>query len=1127
MRSVSGAVLYSASDLVNYLGCHHLTQQDLKVLNGKLSKPEWNQPALVLLQQLGIEHEAAYFDFLERSGFSVKILPEYASSNDSIEAMKEGYDIIAQARLELGNWMGYADILRKVSGESKFGNYYYQVEDTKLAQVTKAGTLLQLCLYTEILNQIQGADATTMKVVKPGNPFEIEEFNYWEFDAYFRLIKNQFENTLKLGMQDSYPEPVAKCNTCAWWKTCNDQWHLDDHLSLVAGLQTTHRKELESQEINTLEQYAHEPTSFRKKPKQGSIQTFEKLHGQAKVQLEGRLKNKPIHHLLPIEPERGFNRLPEPNAGDIYFDFEGEHFYEDGGLEYLFGFVFKDSKSNKLQYEGYWALNRVEEKKAFMRFIEFLVARWNQYPDFYIYHYAPYEPAAIKRLAQRHAVYENEVDNILRSQRFIDLYRVIKEGLQASVEQYSLKDLEKFAGYIREMDLQKASEARRRLGAALNLKSPTRITEEDRKNIEKYNEDDCIATAKLHDWLESIFQDLKKEGKGVSRPELKPQPEDESITRAQELYEALVKDLPEDPEQFSETDQAKWLLANMVDYFWRELKTKYWEKFRMHEMTDEELLDERNAIAYLTYQSSYRQTERSRVSVDRYTFIEQEVSLDVGSKVEEPEGDEIGTIVAISREERWVEIKKTQASESIRPTSVHSSDIIRNKVLSDSLHHYVEHILENGFDQSGKFDCITDLVLDKHPNIKGVSGNLLKEGELLKDAAVRLVNDLDHSILPIQGPPGTGKTYVGGLMILDLLLKGKRVGVTAVSHKVIQNLINKTLEHAKDQDQKIGVVHKTDSLENLVDGYELIGDNSQALSKLEEGKLVGGTAYFWARAEAEEKLDYLFVDEAGQMSLSQVIAASRAAKNIVMLGDPQQLEQPQKGSHPEHSDVSGLNHILGDKPTMPLHKGLFLDTSYRLPASICQFNSQVYYESKLGSLKGLEQQRLEGSRFNGNGLFYIPVEHEGNQNKSTEEIEAVASVVDEILSECKTWVDLKGKTHPITKDSFRIVAPYNVQVSSLKDRLPDVMIGTVDKFQGQEAPILIYSMTSSSPEDAPRGMSFLYNPNRFNVAISRAQCVSILICSPKLMEPECHSVDQMKWANGLCKYMEMAKRITL
>ena len=441
------------------------------------------------------------------------------------------------------------------------------------------------------------------------------------------------------------------------------------------------------------------------------------------------------------------------------------------------------------------------------------------------------------------------------------------------------------------------------------------------------------------------------------------------FTRAKELYDALVQDLPK--ERISEIDKAKWLLANMVDYFWRELKTKYWEYFRMHEMTDEELLEERYAIAYLNYESSYKQSERSRVFVDRYIFGEQEISLDIGDSVDEPEGGRIGEIVAISKEDQWVEIKKTILSNDIKPTSIHSSDIIRNKVLSDSLHDYAEHVLQAGLKRSGKFDCLSDLILKNRPKITVDSGPLMNRDESYVDAAIRLVNELDNSILPIQGPPGTGKTYTGGLMILNLLQKKKRVGVTAVSHKVIQNLINKVLEHADEQKIDIGVAHKTGSLDDLKDHYELLEKNEQVLEKLEEGKLVGGTAYLWARPEFEETLDYLFVDEAGQMSLSQVVAAGRSAKNIVLLGDPQQLEQPQKGAHPENSDISALEHLLNGDQTISDEKGLFLGTSRRLPPTICNFISELYYEDRLTSLPGLENQRLIGSRFEGKYVFSI------------------------------------------------------------------------------------------------------------------------------------------------------------
>jgi uncharacterized protein len=261
------------------------------------------------------------------------------------------------------------------------------------------------------------------------------------------------------------------------------------------------------------------------------------------------------------------------------------------------------------------------------------------------------------------------------------------------------------------------------------------------------------------------------------------------------------------------------------------------------------------------------------------------------------------------------------------------------------------------------------------------------------------------------------------------------------------------------------------------------------------------------------------------MSLSQVLAASRAAKNLILLGDPQQLEQPQKGAHPEGSDVAALTYLLDGHPTMPEGKGLFLGTTRRLHPNICLFTSELFYENRLTTLPGLEKQIISGNTpFDGAGLFYVPVDHKGNQNKSSEEISVVKLLVEKIL-DSGSWSDAEGNARPIEKNDILIVAPYNAQVAALIEKLPGMRIGTVDKFQGQEAPVVIYSMTSSSAEDAPRGMNFLFNPNRFNVATSRAKSISILVAAPRLLEPECKTIDQMRWANVLCRYKELASVI--
>jgi superfamily I DNA and/or RNA helicase len=288
-----------------------------------------------------------------------------------------------------------------------------------------------------------------------------------------------------------------------------------------------------------------------------------------------------------------------------------------------------------------------------------------------------------------------------------------------------------------------------------------------------------------------------------------------------------------------------------------------------------------------------------------------------------------------------------------------------------------------------------------------------------------------------------------------------------------------------------------------------------------------GTQWVWAQADYFEAVDALFVDEAGQMALANVLAVAHAAKNLVLLGDPQQLDQPLKGSHPEGADLSALEYFLGDAKTMPPDKGLFLERTWRLHPKLCEFTSEAFYEGRLFSMDGLDRQRIEGHAWLGeHGLWFVPVPHEGNQNSCPEEVDAVVKIVDSLTRHKVYWTDEKER-RPLTLRDVLIVAPYNAQVSDLLGRMPSARVGTVDKFQGQQAPVVIYSLTTSAPEDAPRGMEFLYSLNRLNVATSRAQAIVIIVASSRLLEPECSNPRQMQLANALCRYAELAGRATV
>ena len=277
----------------------------------------------------------------------------------------------------------------------------------------------------------------------------------------------------------------------------------------------------------------------------------------------------------------------------------------------------------------------------------------------------------------------------------------------------------------------------------------------------------------------------------------------------------------------------------------------------------------------------------------------------------------------------------------------------------------------------------------------------------------------------------------------------------------------------------------------------------------------------------EDELDYLFIDEAGQMSLAMALAAGRSAKNIVLLGDPQQLEQPQQGSHPEGAEIAALLHVLDGAETMPEDKGFFLKNTWRLHPEICRFTSEQYYDGRLQSQEGLDQQELFGdSNFVGSGLRFVSVDHDNNQNRSEEEVEAISEIVGRLNDGKHKWANKDGELSTIGLNDILIVAPYNAQVSALSSALPaGARVGTVDKFQGQEAPVVIYSMTSSSASDAPRGMEFLFSRNRMNVATSRARCLVLLVGSSQLFQPDCATPRQMQLANGFCRYLELSERL--
>jgi AAA domain len=633
------------------------------------------------------------------------------------------------------------------------------------------------------------------------------------------------------------------------------------------------------------------------------------------------------------------------------------------------------------------------------------------------------------------------------------------------------------------------------------------------------------------DWLEQVRENEIKAGQKIDRPpKVDSAPKEAGVLhhkRIAELFDALTRDIPVDPEQRTQQQNALWLLAHILDWYRRETKVKWWSFFHLADLNEDDLYMERTAIAGMSYVTRLpKASPRERSVTDQYNFTPQECSIDEGEELYTQDRNEFGKIVSIDPLAGTVAIKKNLAVTNFHPTCVFEHTVFDTRHQAEGILKLAEWILKNGIDQPGEYRAARDLLLRNAPRLK--SSKSIQDGELSMQSICEIGVALDQSMLPIQGPPGSGKTYTAANIICALVTAGKKVGVTANSHSVIRKLLDDVANIAKENQivgVKCGHRNKTSSTSGSV--LEL-ANNNEVLNAFQTGavNVVGATSFAWSRDVFKGALDVLVVDEAGQMALAAVLACSGATQNIILLGDPQQLEQPTQGSHPEGSDVSALGHVLGQCKTITSEQGIFLTKTRRLHPEVCKFTSEMFYEDRLSSHPGLENQRInaEGS-LSGAGLWFALVEHSGNQSHSLEEINAVEEIVKYLTKPGQTWTKADGSTQPLSLDKILIVAPFNDQVNRLSQRLPNAHVGTVDRFQGQEGAVVIYSMTASSAEDAPRGMEFLYNLNRFNVATSRAKCSCIVVASPALFEPECRTPRQIELANALCRYAEMGRTV--
>ena len=1124
-KTPSGKWILSPSDLINFLGCQHSIFLEINRSKNHVGSSKEPSGSETLFQEMGSKHEENYLSKLRLEGRSIVEIPKPSKKGAPAgkydeefarrvaltkQAMSDGADVIYQAALQSRNWAGYADFLIKDSGKSSLGNHHYQVIDTKLSTHAEAKHIVQLIVYGKLLKECQGIEPSTVSLVL-GNNLQ-EPFLVSKFDSYVSRAMARFENFLAEPPKASSPERCTHCSQCKWKDHCEDQWVNENSLTLVANITKLQIRKLKTKGVATVESLATLKTGKTDEELEIAKPVLQRLVSQASLQEHKRLTGKNKYKLLKQEQGKGFARLPETNSADLFFDMEGDPLYP-GGLEYLFGVAF--TQGRKEVFKSIWAHNEEEEALAVANLMDFFLDHLQKNPKAHIYHYNHYEVTALARLTAKHAHREMELRELLRANRFVDLYTVVRESLQTSEPGYSLKNLEVFfPPECRDGDVATAMDSIVVYNQWRENNNPGLLA-----SIEKYNRIDCESTTKLRNWLFTI--------KPSEMEWLVEMPDDQgksSESDRKENAEYLsTKALCEKQKDLS-TDHCR-AIVDLLEFHRRESDCKWREIISRQSKTTQELLNDLDCLAGLSKLGQPKEGANS--SVQTYEFFQQDSKIEEGKTVVDVSNHKIRWLVrSIDYLQKRIDLASTGKQKGPFPEkiSIGLGHDVSDKVLRESIYRYARDLIDGKFSHP----CIDDILCRRKARFQKQIRSSNKSPRPLN-----LIENLDRSYLIIQGPPGTGKTTTSAEIILNLVAKNKKVGIAANSHKVILNLLHKVAELAERDGVRLSGFKVSSSKNSdqyfdvTLPGGSLIENVGKLTDKQRQmGNLFAGTAFFFANAANEQLVDYLFIDEAGQVSLANVVAMGHATKNLILVGDQMQLGQPTQAVHPGESGLSVLAYLLQDENTVGADRGVFLETTHRLHPKICGYISEAFYNSKLRPDPKTEKFRLNFQpRIPGieeNGVYFAPIPHEDCSQKCEPEALAIQDLYSRLLK--LKFNDGVNPQKPLTKDDILIVTPFNMQVACLEGLLgSDARIGTVDKFQGQEAPVVLISMVSSDSESVPRGYEFLFSPNRLNVAVSRAKCLAVVFACPKLLAAPCSTAKQIELVNHLCKYAERAR----
>jgi predicted RecB family nuclease len=1124
MQKQEGRLIFSPSDLIAFFECDFVSWMDRLHLEcpGKVTPDPLDSMVETIFAQ-GEEHEDEYLASLKNSGSVVTDLSGGELSPDrTFEAMLRGDAVIYQGFLEHEDLVGYPDFLVRVEGVSRLGNWHYEVHDTKLSREPKPYFLVQLCCYADMLEAVQGRRPEHVAVVLGTASKEIRRFRTDDFYFYYRQLKSRFLAS-QASWEEKSPPPIRGKEDFGRWGTyAEDLLERQDHLCRVANITRLQIARLQKDGISTMTALAEVACD---RVSQMLPQTFERLRAQARLQLVSAGKDTPLYELIPPdphEPRRGLALLPPRQAADVFFDLEGYPLVE-GGLEYLFGACYQENGA--LAYRDWWAHDREQEQAAFANFVRWVHAKWRAAYGMHIYHYAAYEETAIRRLLRRYpGICEQEVDDLLRNEVFVDLYTVVRQSLIVGEPSYSLKNIEHlYRVESRGGSVATADESIVAYDRWLQDKDGEDVsTSQKLQAIRDYNRDDCLSTVQLADWLQKLQAEQK-------RPYIAPSDASEEKVRAttepEQVAEELLRTLPSGTER--QADPERWriqeLLANLLLFHRREDKPMWWAMFARHEMTDEQLCEDLDCL------SGLERTAAPAAAVDRSFLYEyqfdpdQDTKLDSGSNCIVAQDLKCKTTIEQFDRENGVLTIRLGRKRPAPPSriSLIPYEYVPAEVITQSILRTVRDCQKHG----RLPEPVRTFLERQQPRIRDHQGGpIVPAGADLVTGTIGAVSKMDNTVLVVQGPPGTGKTYTAARAIIALIGTGNRVGVAANSHKAIDNLLKEVSDVASKAGLRLCGVHvwrDVDPNQRLGPGLNYVESPKDIPAVLPGLNIIAGTAWCFSAPEMENQLSHLFVDEAGQVSIAGLVGMARSTRNVVLFGDQMQLNHPVQGVHPGEAGQSCLEYLLQGRDTVPDESGVFLAITRRMHPRICSFVSGICYEDRLHAFPETEFRVLVPHNAQTvqipAGLLFVPVPHEGNSQGSDEEVDRVSQLVDELLAGINYHDGTQ--TRRLTEKDLLVVAPYNMQVRKLKQRLPALQVGTVDKFQGQEAPVVIYSMCASASEDCPKGMEFLFSRNRTNVALSRAKSLAIVVASPGLARAACASVNRMRLANIFCRIM--------